>query len=130
MDADRTCIPDLQTLIIGLESRHDYLRLQAGLVAERSFGRSVHLEKAARSIGFGWSVQCKQTLNRHFFGIERCMHVVFAGKLHASTCLNETLGHLRIQSQLCLLVCHAEVCFDPRDTRLTYLKLRDLDCSG
>src|SRR5258708_24997939 len=58
------------------------------------------------------------------------MHVMSASKLHRSTRLNEALGYLRIESQLRVLIRHVEVCFDPRNARLAYVKLRDLDRSG
>ena len=130
MDANRTCIPDLQALIVGLEGWNDYLRLHAGLVVERALSGSMHFQNTPWPIGFRRGVQRQQTLDRHSFGVERCMHVMSAGEIHGSTRLNEALGYLRIESQLCLLVRHVEVCFDPRNARLAYLKLRDLDRSG
>src|SRR5437667_4737681 len=130
MDANRTCIPDLQALIVRLESRNEYLRLHAGLVVKWAFRGSMHFQNTPWSIGFRRGVQRKQTLDGHSFGVERCMHVMSAAEIHGSTSLNEVLGYLRIESQLRLLVCHVEVCFDPRNTCLMYLKLRDLDGSG
>src|ERR1700758_2379038 len=97
MDANRTCIPDLQTLIVGLESGNDHLRLHAGLVVEWAIGSCMHFENAAWSIGFRRCVERKQTLDRHSLGIERCMHVMSASQLHGSTRLDEALGYLRIE---------------------------------
>ena len=47
-----------------------------------------------------------------------------ARELEGSTCLNETLRYLRIESQLGFLVGHVEVGLDPRNARLPYLKVR------
>ena len=58
------------------------------------------------------------------------MHVMSARELEGSTCLNEALRYLRIESQLGFLVGHVEVGLDPRNARLPYLKLRNLHRCG